>query len=182
MQRTNNKVDMDGTTPVQRGPYPETKVEKIRDKNESISSNDEWITGTDSSTTASDSDNDADNDADNDIGNSKKDIPMQNFLRKLNATLPAPTAPVEEGHATGNAYDCREFARTIRGNWKIIAPTLAAASAVAGLALLTIGARGSVSGTELSFNQRWGAWASGYLMTQVSILIGSYCIPSFQCR
>jgi hypothetical protein len=127
-------------------------------------------------------DNDAVNDAGNDAGNSKKDIPMQNFLHTLQQTLPPTPAPVEQDEVAAGAYDCREFARTIRGNWKIIAPTLTAASGVAAVALLTIGARGSIGGTQLSFGARWGTWIAGYLMTQATIIIGTTCIPSLQCR
>jgi hypothetical protein len=127
-------------------------------------------------------DNDVGNDAGNDAGNSKKDIPMQNFLHTLQQTLPPTPAPVEQDEVAAGAYDCREFARTIRGNWKIIAPTLTAASGVAAVALLTIGARGSIGGTQLSFGARWGTWIAGYLMTQATIIIGTTCIPSLQCR
>jgi hypothetical protein len=123
-----------------------------------------------------------DNDVGNDAGNSKKDIPMQNFLHTLQQTLPPTPAPVEQDEVAAGAYDCREFARTIRGNWKIIAPTLTAASGVAAVALLTIGARGSIGGTQLSFGARWGTWIAGYLMTQATIIIGTTCIPSLQCR
>lgn len=127
-------------------------------------------------------DNDVGNDADNNVGNSKNNHPMQKFLRELQEILPPATAPVEPDDAVAGAYDCREFARTIRGNWKIIAPTLTAASGVAAVAVLTIGARGSIGGTQLSFGARWGTWIAGYLMTQATIIIGTTCIPSLQCR
>jgi hypothetical protein len=127
-------------------------------------------------------DNDVGNDADNNVGNLKNSIEVKKFVSTLRQTLPPETAPVEPDDAVAGAYDCREFARTIRGNWKIIAPTLTAASGVAALAVLTIGARGSIGGTQLSFGARWGTWIAGYFMTQATIIIGTTCIPSFQCR
>lgn len=127
-------------------------------------------------------DNVVDNDADNNVGNSKKDHPMQNFLHTLHQTLPPTPAPGEQDEVAAGAYDCREFSRTIRGNWKIIAPTLTAASGVAAVAVLTIGARGSIGGTQLSLGARWGTWIAGYLMTQATIIIGTTCIPTLQCR
>jgi hypothetical protein len=127
-------------------------------------------------------DNDVGNDADNNDGNSKNSIEMKKIVSTLRQTLPPETAPVEPDDAVAGAYDCREFARTIRGNWKIIAPTLTAASGVAAVAVLTIGARGSIGGTQLSFGARWGTWIAGYFMTQATIIIGTTCIPSFQCR
>jgi hypothetical protein len=127
-------------------------------------------------------DNDVGNDADNNVGNLKNSIEVKKFVSALQQTLPPATAPVEPDDAVAGAYDCREFGRTIRGNWKIIAPTLTAASGVAAIALLTIGARGSLGGTQLSFGARWGTWIAGYFMTQATIIIGTTCIPSFQCR
>ena len=132
--------------------------------------------------TQSNVDNDTGTDADNNVGNSENNIPMQNFLRTLQKKLPPTTAPVEQDDLAAGAYDCREFGRTIRGNWKIIAPSLTAASGVAAVAVLTIAARGSIGGTQLSLGARWGTWIAGYLMTQATIIIGTTCIPSLQCR
>ena len=127
-------------------------------------------------------DNDAGNDADNKVGNSENNIPMQNFLHTLNKTLQPTTAPVEQDDLAAGAYDCREFGRTIRDNWKIIAPSLTAASGVAAVAMLTIAARGSIADTQLSFGARWGTWIGGYFMTQATIIFGATCIPNLQCR
>jgi hypothetical protein len=124
----------------------------------------------------------ADNDADNADRNSKNSIPMQNFLHTLHQ-IPLPiTTPVEQNGVAPGAYDCLQLGRLIRGNWKIVAPALTAASGVAAVALLTIGARGSVAGTQLSLGARWATWIAGYLSTQATIIIGTTCIPSLQCR
>lgn len=123
-------------------------------------------------------DNDVGNDADNNDGNSKNSIEMKKFVSTLQQTLSPETGLLEPDDAVAGAYDCREFARTIRGNWKIIAPTLTAASGVVAVAVLTIGARGSIGGTQLSLDARWGTWIVGYLMTQATIIIGTTCIPS----
>ena len=127
-------------------------------------------------------DNDAGNDADNKVRNSENNIPMQNFLHTLQTKLQPITTPVEQDDLAAGAYDCREFARTIRGNWKIIAPSLTAASGVAAVAMLTIAARGSIADTQLSFGARWGTWIGGYFMTQATIIFGATCIPNLQCR
>ncbi len=173
--------NMDGSRYVMRPGTPVTatpeRVTEIDDYVVAFYPADEWEVGSE----ASDAANDADNDADNDPGNSSQDIAMQNLLRKLRDKLPA-QAPAEHDAAVGSAYDVREFVRSIRGNWKIIAPTLTAASGVAAVALLAIGARGSVSGVALSWPERWGMWIAGYVMTQASIFIGTRCIPGFQCR
>lgn len=123
-----------------------------------------------------------DNDAGNNDGNSKNSIEMKKLVSSLKQTLSPETGLLEPDDAVAGAYDCREFARTIRGNWKIIAPTLTAASGVAAVAVLTIGARGSIGGTQLSLGARWGTWIAGYLMTQATIIIGTTCIPTLQCR
>jgi hypothetical protein len=224
-----------GSQSLQRGSYPQVTTVNTKDKTNDISSKDEWVSATSSSTEipiygdalshsendagnndrnskkaiakdgalkmsqaptsasiyANDDagenvqgnvDNDVGNDADNNVGNLKNSIEVKKFVSALQQTLPPATAPVEPDDAVAGAYDCREFARTIRGNWKIIAPTLTAASGVAALAVLTIGARGSIGGTQLSFGARWGTWIAGYFMTQATIIIGTTCIPSFQCR
>jgi hypothetical protein len=132
--------------------------------------------------TQSNVDNDAGNDADNKVGKSENNIPLQNFLHTLNKTLQPTTAPVEQDDLAAGAYDCREFARTIRGNWKIIAPSLTAASGVAAVAMLTIAARGSIGDTQLSLGARFGTWIGGYFVTQATIIFGASCIPNLQCR
>ena len=132
--------------------------------------------------TQSNVDNDAGNDADNKVSNSENDIPMQNFLHTLQKKLQPTTAPVEQDDLAAGAYDCREFARTIRGNWKIIAPSLTAASGVAAVAMLTIAARGSIGDTQLSLGARFGTWIGGYFVTQATIIFGASCIPNLQCR
>lgn len=174
-------TNMDGTKYVMRPGVPVTatpdRVTEIDDYVVAFFPADEWEVGS----AASDAAKDADNDADNDTANSSQDVAMQDLLRKLRDKLPA-KAPVGQDAAVGNSYDVREFARSIRSNWKIIAPTLTAVSGVAAVTLLTIGARGSVSGVALSLNERWGVWVAGYLMTQASIFVGTRCIPGFQCR
>ena len=107
---------------------------------------------------------------------------MQELGGTSNESPPNIPAPVEQDGVEPGAYDCREFARTIRGNWKIIAPTLTAASAVAAVALLTISGRGHVSGTQLSFGARWAMWVGGHLMMQASIATGCRIIPAWQGR
>lgn len=134
------------------------------------------------------------NDAGNDVRNNPRngggdntvnlegDIPAPKFRDTSNKTRPNTPEPVEQDGVAPGAYDCREFARTIRGNWKIIAPTLTVASGTAAVALLTISGIGNVSGTQLSFGARWAMWVGGYLMTQAAIGIGSRCIPTLQGR
>jgi hypothetical protein len=107
---------------------------------------------------------------------------MQELGDTSNESPPNTTESVEQDGVEPGAYDCREFARTIRGNWKIIAPTLTAASAAAALALLTIGGRGHVSGTQLSFGARVAMWLGGYLMAQATIVTGCVIIPTWQGR
>lgn len=175
-------TNMDYTPAVQRPSHPQPQAQHAEDKKKSVVPASEWIVNVESSSTASDDASGADSDADNDAGNSKKDIPMQNFLSKLNQVLLAPKTPVEQGDTYVGAYDCREFARTIRGNWKIIAPALTAASGVAAVALLTIGARGGVDGTQMSLGARWGTWFAGYAMTQATIIFGTTFIPNVQYR
>jgi len=170
-------TDMDGSKGVIRPRTPVTatpeKVMKIDDYVVAFYPNDEWEVGS--------QDSDVYDDADNQPENSSQDIAMQELLRKLREKLPS-QAMTGHDAAADHSYDLREFARTIRANWKIIAPTLTAASGVAAIALITIGTRGSVSGASLSMGTRWAAWAVGYLMMQATIVIGGHCIPSIRCR
>ncbi len=183
---------MDGTKSVMRPGVPVTatpsKVEEKDDYVVAFYPADEWAAGSkvsdayDDTDVDNDVDNDADNDADNIAQNLAQNVTMQDLLHILQRKFPANSPPVGHGTATGNAYDVREFVRSLRGNWKIIAPVLTAASGVAAVALLTVGARGSISGTQLSHVARWSTWIAGYLMTQATILVGAHCIPPFQCR
>jgi hypothetical protein len=177
--------NMDGTESDPRALSPKDPIVKVNVKKETISPEGEWVTTPPEDTgnsvqndAGNDPDNDADSDADNDAGNSKKDILIQKFLRELKEIVPAPSAVAEQDNVDIEDYDCLECARTIKGNWKIIAPTLTAVSGVAAIGLLTIGARGSVSDVQLSLGARWGTWIAGYLMTQATIIIGTSCIPS----
>lgn len=156
---------MDGTKSVMRPGVPVTatpsKVEEKDDYVVAFYPADEWAAGSrvsdayddtdvdddDDTDVDNDVDNDADNDADNIAQNSAQNVTMQDLLHILQRKFPANSPPVGHGTATGNAYDVREFVRSLRGNWKIIAPVLTAASGVAAVALLTVGARGSISGT-----------------------------------
>lgn len=169
--------NMDGSKHVIRPGVPVTatpdKVMKIDDYVVAFYPEGEWEIGS--------QDSDVADDADNQAANSSQDVAMQDLLRKLRDRLPS-QAMAGDDTAADHSYDVREFARSIRGNWKIIAPTLTAASAVAAVALLTVGARGSVSGVSLSLDTRWATWIAGYLMTQASIAIGVHCIPSLRCR